>query len=234
MKHTQEKAILYFEEADFRGQLDSLYSEIPEGSCTGCTACCSESVNTFFSEYLNLRQQLISQGELEIFQNRALYYYLTELIQPMKCPLLREDGRCGVYRARPLPCRIFGHLSQMAYEANYEAILEGNLEMAAVLETSLGIKVPEGVISKKIPYCDKFKCDTPMDQEQREALIDELFYLDSMMLSKGLLDFDEVNLSLVQWFAYDALGKEEAMALRIQVAQEMTRDGKSETLAKWA
>lgn len=233
MKHTQEKAILYFEEADFLGQLDNLYGEIPEGSCAGCTACCSESVNTFFSEYLNLRRQLILQGELETFQKKAVYYYLTELIQPMKCPLLRADGRCAVYRARPLPCRIFGHLSASEYEANYEAILEGNREMATTLEQSLGIKVPDGVIEKKIPYCEQFKCNTLMDQEQREILVDELFYLDSLMLSRGLLDFDEVNLSLVQWFAYDALGKEAAMALRVQVAQEMTREGKSEALAEW-
>ncbi len=105
--------------------------------------------------------------------------------------------------------------------------------MAAELEKSLGIVVPQNVIEKKIPYCEKFKCETPMDEDQRDALVDELFYLDSMMLSRGLLDFDEVNLSLVQWFAYDALGKEEAMALRIQVAQEFSREGKSETLEKF-
>lgn len=233
MKHTQEQATLYFEEANFKGQLEDLYAEIPEGSCTGCTACCSESVNTFFSEYLNVRRQLILQGELEDFQKKAVYYYLTELVQPMKCPLLRADGRCAVYGARPLPCRIFGHLNATEYEANYEAILEGNREMATTLEASLGIKVPDSVVEKKIPYCEKFKCNTPMDQEQREALVDELFYLDSMMLSRGLLDFDEVNLSLVQWFAYDALGKEEAMALRVKVAQEITQKGKSEALEKW-
>lgn len=234
MKHTQEKAMKYFEEADFKGQLDDLYAEIPEGSCTGCTACCSESVNTFFSEYLNLRNQLILQGELEIFEKKAVYYYLAELIQPMKCPLLRNDGRCAVYGARPLPCRIFGHLGQVDYEANYEAILEGNREMAETLERTLGIRVPDSVIEKKIPYCEKFKCSTPMDQDQRDALVDDLFYLDGMMLSRGLLDFDEINLSLVQWFAYDALGKEEAMALRVQVAKEITQEEKSETLAKWA
>lgn len=230
MKNTAPDAYAYFEEAQFSEQLDQIYSEIPEGSCKGCTQCCSESVNTFFSEYLNLRNQLAVQGELEAFERASVYYYLSELVQPMKCPLLRPDGRCAVYNARPLPCRIFGHLRQEDYEANYEAVAEGNRAMASQLATQLQIQVPQSVVDKKIEFCRDFVSEKPMSADDRDALVDELFYLDSLMLSRGLLDFDDVNLSLVQWFAYDALGRDNAQQLRIKVSQEISIDGNSKTL----
>lgn len=230
MKNTVPGALTYFDEADFGSQLRDLYAEIPEGSCKGCTQCCSESVNTFFGEYLNLRKLLQAQGELEAFEKASVYYYLTELVQPMKCPLLRPDGRCAVYNARPLPCRIFGHLRQEDYEANYEAVAEGNRAMADQLKTQLQIQVPQSVVEKKINFCKDFVSESPMSADDRDALVDELFALDSLMLSRGLLDFDDINLSLVQWFAYDALGREEAQQLRIKISQEISIDGNSKTL----
>lgn len=232
MKNTLVEALQYFEEANFSEQLEDIYAQIPEGTCSGCTKCCSEAVNTFFSEYINLRKQLEAQNELASFQKACLYYYLTELIQPMKCPLLRADGRCAVYFQRPLPCRVFGHLKREDYEANYSDILANNQEMAIQLNESLQIKVPESVISKKIDYCDSFYSPQPMSADDRDALVDELFYLDSLMLSRGLLDFEEINLSLVQWFAYDMLGKEEAARLRIQVSKELSKDGNSKSLSQ--
>lgn len=230
MKNTLIEALQYFETANFKEQLDQLYAEIPEGKCNGCTKCCSESVNTFFSEYLNIRKALASQGALEQFQKSCIHYYLTELVQPMKCPLLREDGRCAVYFARPLPCRVFGHLGKADYEANYEEILEGNQEMAISLNESLNITVPDSVIYKKIDFCEAFISPKPMSLDDRDALVDELFFLDSLMLSRNLLDFEDINLSLVQWFAYEKLGKEQAQTLRIKICQEISKDGNSKTL----
>ena len=230
MKHSHPEAAVYFVEADFSTRLNAIYETIEEGHCKGCTKCCSESVNTFFTEYLNLRLTLEAQGELVYYERACLKYYLTELIQPMKCPLLKPDGRCAAYLARPLPCRVFGHLEKEAYEANYEAILENNLEMASELWENLQIRVPETVIRKKIDFCPDFVTPKPLDEEARDELIDDLFCLDSRMLAKGLLDFDDVNLSLVQWFAYDLLGRNQAEALRIQVSQEISKDGSSITL----
>lgn len=230
MKYCHPEAVTYFVEADFRERLNAIYETIEEGHCKGCTKCCSESVNTFFAEYLNLRLTLKAQGELAFYEKACLEYYLTELVQPMKCPLLKPDGRCAAYLARPLPCRVFGHLEQTAYEANYEAILENNLAMADALLTDLQIKVPDAVIHKKIDFCQDFVTPKPLTEGDRDDLVDDLFSLDSRMLAKGLLDFEAINLSLVQWFAYDLMGREQAEACRIQVSQEISKVGSSITL----
>lgn len=226
------EAILFFKENQMTLALNEIYETIAEGTCNGCTKCCSESVNTFFVEFLNLRETLIAQGELAIFEKACLHYYLTELVQPMKCPLLRPDGRCAVYLARPLPCRVFGHLERDAYEENYQEVLESNREMAAALLTELQIVVPEDVVTKKIDYCEDFITSKKLSAEDRDELVDDLFNMDSRMLAKGLLSFEDINLSLVQWFAYDLLGREQAEAMRIKVAQEISKDGKSITLSK--
>lgn len=232
MKNTHIEALVYFDEADFKTKLERIYAQIGEGTCLGCTKCCSESVNTFFCEYLNVRKTLMIQGELEVFQKACVVYYLTELVQPMKCPLLKVDGRCAVYYARPLPCRVFGHLEQEAYESNYQEILESNQQMALALKEELQIIVPETVISKKIAYCEDFKTTKVLTADDRDDLVDLLFSLDSQMLSQELISFDDVNLSLVQWFAYDLLGRASAEQLRIQVSQEISAKGESESLTK--
>lgn len=230
MKYTKSEALALFEQLGLKERLFSVYEAIPEGHCKGCTSCCSEAVNTFFTEYLHMRFLLESEGSLKAFEKACVSYYLTELVADMKCPLLMENGLCGVYEARPLPCRVYGHLMREDYEENYDQIHENNVETARALKETHNIVVPDFVIHKKIPYCLDFKSEEPMSAEERDDLADLLFSLDSRFLSEDLLDFEDMNFSLVQWFAYDALGREEATRLRVAVAKEISETGNSQTL----
>lgn len=230
MKYTNEKALDFFRDNDLADRLQQVYDQIPSGTCAGCTKCCSEAVNTFFSEYLHVRLNLEAKGLLKAYEKAATAYYLTELVADMKCPLLMTDGLCSAYEARPLPCRVYGHLTLNDYEANYEEIHRNNQAVALALRQDLGIIVPEAVIHKKISFCEAFKSEEPMTLEDRDDLADLLFSVDSRFLAADLLDFDDLNLSLVQWFAYDALGMEEAQQLRVKVAQEISETGNSQTL----
>lgn len=226
------KAWVYFDKNDISKDLETLYESVPKGSCQACTKCCSEAVNTFYSEYLHLSKKLLAENRYKEKAIACIVYYLTELVRPMKCPMLEADGRCAVYFERPLPCRVFGHLNRTDYEANYASIKSANEEVAEVLKAELEIIVPDSLIQRKIPYCELFKSPKPMSADDQEDLVDQLFTIETKFLASGLLDTEELNYSLVQWFAYEWLGEEQATNLRILISQELSKSENSLVLDK--
>lgn len=225
-----KSALAFFKKQALQKRLNLVYAQVPSGTCKSSTHCCSESVNTFYAEYLNIVQNLQEKNTLKEFSKRAVAYYLTELVVPQKCPLLQEDGRCATYSSRPLPCRVFGHLPKEEYEANYAQVLKENLTAAKELQTTYGIIVPDEVCRHKVPFCENFSSDSEFNSSLRDDLVDELFGIESAFLMEDILDAEEFGLSLVQWFAYDILGREKAQKLRLFISQEISKTGSSQTL----
>lgn len=229
MKNIKESYNL-FKNSEIGEGLNNVYEVVTSGHCIECTRCCSESVNTFYSEFLAVLKALASLKSFHKYIENILTYYFTELVRPQKCPLLKETGHCAVYSVRPLPCRIFGHLAQTDYESNYEALLEANEEAASYLKENHGIIIPKEVSAHKVPFCTSFKTEKEISLDERDELVDELFILDSKFLMEGLLSPDYFNLSLVQWFAYEILGVEKAQELRLTISKEISDTGNSSTL----
>lgn len=219
-----------FDNMQIHERLCAVYEQIPSGHCSGCTACCSEAVNTFYSEYLHMARSLHQSGVFKTYAIAAVKYYLTELVEPQKCPMLMTDGLCAVYHARPLPCRVFGHLSESDYLENQDSVLESNREASEAFYERYGLRLPTSVTNRRLGYCQQFRSDLNMTAEDRDDLVDLLFSLESRFLVAGQLEEEDLNYSLVQWFAYDILGKEEATALRVAVTQEILTCGHSQTL----
>lgn len=213
----------------FKG-LEDLYESIPDGKCSGCTACCSESVNTSFVEFVNIYKYLGERTEIfsEVIE-KIFDFYFTEYVERKKCPFLK-DSKCLIYPVRPLPCRTFGHLNRADYEKNYSDVLKINRETQGALENEFGFRVPDAVVEFKIPYCEDFIVEEKMDEEVLNNLRVQLLSMDVFAARQGDIDEDLLNLSLVYWFIYLYLEPEEASELRVDFTKELLEKGTSQGL----
>lgn len=226
-----EKAFLQAGESGLFERLLSVYSKVPSGRCSGCTACCAESVSTFFVEWLRIRDFLVKGDHWADALRRAEAYAFDELARPMKCPMLEADGRCMIYEVRPLTCRIFGHLKAADYGQNLKAVLKANRRAADQILKHHGVVLPTAVVEKAIPFCESFISEAPMSSGERDALFDDLFSMDSRFLMAGLLEPDQIQLGLVDWFAMVRLEPEALAEARLRRAAAITgNDSAAETL----
>ncbi|MZQ96698.1 MAG: hypothetical protein GT601_03380 [Acidaminobacter sp.] len=206
-------------------RLSEVYARVPGGRCRGCTACCAESVSTFFVEWLRIRDFLEASGRWSEALNRAEDYARFELARPMKCPMLEADGRCMIYEVRPLTCRIFGHLKAADYGRNLKAVLKANQRAAEEIFKHYGVRLPAAVVERSIPFCESFVSEAPMTSGDRDELFDDLFSIDSRFLMTGLLEPDQIQLGLVDWFAMVRLEGDALAEERVKHAAEMAEAG---------
>jgi len=79
----------------------------------GCSSCCHAwlTVSTVEAEELVLALAALPTGEREAVRARGVSELAREALgeSPARCAMLDDDGRCGVYAARPLVCRTQGH-----------------------------------------------------------------------------------------------------------------------------
>lgn len=227
------RAISMAEKSNLFDNLNRMYDGLPEGQCGGCTACCRESVPTFFIEYINIVNYLKKDQHLfEKLWPKFMDFYFTELTEKKGCPFLDENDRCSIYPVRPLPCRLFGFSSYDEYEANLRAVEKGNREVKKYYKNAFGLVLPDAVVEYKVPFCTDFIPERTIDTDERLDYSDVLFGLDSRFLMSGILDPEMINMTLIHWFAFMAYDEDDAGDLRIQISQEILENGSSKTLRK--
>ena len=196
--------------------LDNIYEQVPSGDCKGCLRCCTESVNTFFVEYVHILRFLRNNPQvLEEHSLKISRFFLLEMVEEMYCPFVREDKKCAIYFNRPLPCRVFGHLEEVDYQHNYDKVLESNEVLAAYYAEAHGLTLPRAIVERKIPYCKDFESEQKMAIDDRDDLVDLLFSADSKFLMNECIGFEDVNQSLITWFMKSIMTIEEAGILRV-------------------
>lgn len=228
-----ENSILKAKENDAFSQLNTIYSSISDGICSGCTKCCMESVNTFYIEFLNIYCYLNDNEELKnsIMQRLRNYYFL-ELVKKMPCPFLNEENKCDIYYVRPLTCRLFGHWDRKDFEKNISIVLDENKISSDFIKEKYNLTLPNEVVSFTIPYCESFEVNEKLNEQTRLKLNDDIFGLDILFLMNQMLPEDLIGTNLVSWFIYTQYDKEKAGELRLQIMTEFLKQGKSTILTQ--
>lgn len=202
-KMTLKQAINHLEVIQKTPSLSAVYHKVPSGSCSGCTNCCSESVNVSFLEFAHIMKngvELLTDEEKNNLDQRMMAFYMLQWVKPMKCPFLDGNNRCLIYAVRPLPCRLFGTLKQKDYEANYTLIQKQNGGVAASIQTHYGFKMPRAVVRRKIDFCESFIPEKFLTENKVGALYSQLIHLDSQLYFKGIMDENWLNGDLVDFY----------------------------------
>lgn len=226
-----EESIELLHESKINKQVEKLLESLPEGECTGCTKCCSESVNTSYTEFIRIYEYLEDKEDLfsEIMPKIFDYYFL-EPVKRQKCPFLNDGGRCLIYPVRPLPCRIFGFLNEGDYYKNLSEIKESNKAIYENFKENYKIQIPDEVMNFKIDYCKDFNSQTKLTIEERDEIIEKFINFDSVFFQNDLLDENFINQSLVSWFMYLYYDMESLSESRIEICKEYLENNFSNIL----
>lgn len=205
-----------FQDDQYEYQLESLYTSIPGGSCNGCAKCCTESVHTFYVEFIQIYTYLKANNLLKDILKRVENHYFEELIEAQDCPFLDEEKKCMIYPVRPLVCRLFGYASKQEHEQNYNLVHDQNLAADQYFFDTYNVHIGDSVLNHKIEYCEDFKPGRVIKLKERHKMIDDMFQMDSAFLMADLIPEDAINMSLTNWFIYTKYTEEDASELRVQ------------------
>lgn len=127
--------------------------DMPAMRCDeGCTECCSEMFGVSEAEMVRV----------VVFANR---YGVAPQDDPNMCPWYQR-GRCAVHEARPIVCRVFGHVDdpQMACPRGYNANVDSQDRARTHLAMSEASKGPATRFLAEVQSTDQWKDRVYPDQ----------------------------------------------------------------------
>ena len=214
--------IKYANENKLFDKLNSVYSTLPSGDCSGCGKCCMESVGTNLIEFINIFNYLESRPELKKkCLNKVIDYYFLEYIEKKPCPFKDHNNRCMIYEVRPLNCRLFGHWKKEDYNKNLNNVTQRNIEYQNLIKSKYGFDISDKVVNFKIKYCESFIPEERyLSKRERLEFADSLMILDSNIYSKGIIDIDFKDRGVVEYFIESLLNEDTAYNIKIRVSQD--------------
>ena len=214
--------IKYANENKLFDKLNSVYSTLPSGDCSGCGKCCMESVGTNLIEFINIFNYLESRHELKKkCLNKVIDYYFLEYIEKKPCPFKDHNNRCMIYEVRPLNCRLFGHWKKEDYNKNLNNVTQRNIEYQDLIKSKYGFDISDKVVNFKIKYCESFIPEERyLSKSERLEFADSLMILDSNIYSKGIIDIDFKDRGVVEYFIESLLNEDTAYNIKIRVSQD--------------
>ena len=214
--------IEYIDKEKLFDKLNKVYSKVPSGDCEGCGSCCMESVGINILEFINIFNFLDKNKELKKKSlERIIDYYFLEYIKKSPCPFKDDNNRCLIYDVRPLNCRLFGHWKEKDYNKNLQKILYVNKEYKDFMKSKYEFAISEEVVNYKISYCEKFKPKNYyLSKSERLSFSEEIFCLDSRILSNSLINIGFKDRGIVEYFIEYLLYENVAYNIKINISKD--------------
>jgi Fe-S-cluster containining protein len=201
-----QEAVAYARANGLFQQLEAIYDQVPKcRGCIGCKSCCSESVNATYIEFLYVIDRCFPDYEdllslPEKLRKHLLKFSIFELAIPQKCPFLDGEGRCIIYDARPLACRVYGTLRREDYENNFRAIVKQNMLLGQSMAKSFGVKPHPALLLRKIPFCEHVSVTAPVMETMMLDWQNQLVNLDGKLYFESLMTMLRLNGNLIGHF----------------------------------
>ncbi len=153
-------------------KLNRLYSPIPAVICGSCgNVCCRACPDFYLLEYLNvwrfIRYELKDESiESEIVARSVRWAFLSFFDPDVYCPFL-FDGRCVIYEARPMNCRVWA-LEDENYYAKKSARAAGNAEKQQEFFAARGLETWKPIREFILPKCGEIQVEgggAPLDEK---------------------------------------------------------------------
>ncbi len=202
-------------------RLEQLYQELPQTTCTRRQACCGllPPMAPLEMAWWFCGQRGESSKERGGAARRLLEYFLLNAVRRLPCPWAGPDS-CQIYPRRFLGCRTYGLWSPEAYAARQEQAQEGQRRVVAAW-AELGVELPAEVSAPGPEYCDQVRVASGPEPRDRDLeLMEERLYEAGHDLP-GLEYLQPWDGDLSYAVAGLALGRQQALALKVSVTQEL-------------
>jgi len=219
-------------------RLKKLYQPIPEVTCGDCGhVCCRASPDFYLVEYLQawryIRYDLADPAlEAEIL-HRCVRWAFLSFIDDVFCPFL-FDGRCVIYEARPLNCRVWG-LENPDYYAKKAERAAGHAAKQEEFFAKHGVALLKPLREFILPKCGSITVHapegaTPLSEEQVLDIDFEVAFLHKSLIRPE--EFRSLNFTLhfPGHVALKRVPPEVFDETRIRIAREFQQDRAEHTL----
>jgi Fe-S-cluster containining protein len=195
--------------------LDNIYYGMVnlETTCCGNITCCSSAMPQLnLSEFNVIIEKLwnvSSRSEkIEMICKSVEYFFKTQYEQfgleifHKPCMLLKKDGKCLVYKNRPLSCRMFGLWSEKTYAARVDKFEKAYSEF--------GVKREELPLNKQCPNVKRVDATVPLTDGIINNLYKQLDALDKKVgnFSDLQIEQKENYRSFHDWLLLRIFGEE--------------------------
>lgn len=208
-----------FRSKGYKKRLIRTYNKIPKTSCRQCGLCCYDSPYVTYPEFLlvldYVKENLDKELLLDIYKKSIKHYVLGIISKECPCAFL-HDNTCLIYSVSPVACKRWGLQTKESYERDLARDHKNN-ENFAKYYSSLGITIPDEVITSTLPYCEKV---TITENKYRlygneiEKMVMKDLKTTFKAYSNKMLDS-----SVDEYFAIYILGKD-AGKIRLRLLQE--------------